>query len=220
MSSTKQKLHLAGAFAALATLALAVSCRGFFVPEQLASMTISPASPTVPLGGSTQLEAFGTNTDSSSAGNISSKVTWTSSGGGIAVSSSGLLTGTDLSSAASTITAEDQGITATASATVCVENGTNFTMKFVPDNTVDSDTAVTVSVTADVSGVSGPQDVTAGVTWSSTNSAVSITAGDPASIDLTGLTTSGTVTIMGTYTCNGVNTNFQANLNVTVVPVT
>ena len=129
MSSTKQKLHLAGAFAALATLALAVSCTGFFVPEQLASMTISPASPTVPLGGTTQLQAFGTNTDSSSAGNISSKVTWTSSGGGITVSSSGLLTGTDLSSAASTITAEDQGITATASATVCVENGTNFTMK-------------------------------------------------------------------------------------------
>jgi hypothetical protein len=25
---------------------------------------------------------------------------------------------------------------------------------------------------------------------------------------------------LGTYTCNGVNTNFQANLNVTVVPVT
>jgi hypothetical protein len=220
MSSTKQKLHLAGAFAALATLALTVSCKGFFVPEQLASMTISPASPTVPLGGSTQLEAFGTNTDSSSAGNISSKVTWTSSGGGIAVSSSGLLTGTDLSSAASTITAEDQGITATASATVCVENGTNFTMTFSPGNTVDSDQSVTVVVTADVSGVSGAPDVTAGVTWSSTNSSVSITAGDPATIDLTGLTTSATVTILGTYTCNGVNTNFQANLNVTVVPVT
>jgi hypothetical protein len=183
-------------------------------------MTISPASPTVPLGGSTQLEAFGTNTDSSSAGNISSKVTWTSSGGGIAVSSSGLLTGTDLSSAASTITAEDQGITATASATVCVENGTNFTMTFSPSNNVSSEDSVTVVVTADVSGVSGAPDVTAGVTWSSTNSAVSITAGDPASIDLTGLTTSGTVTIMGTYTCNGVNTNFQANLNVTVPPTT
>jgi Bacterial Ig-like domain (group 2) len=220
MSSTKQKLHIAGAFAALATLALAVSCKGFFVPEQLASMTISPASPTVPLGGSTQLEAFGTNTDSSSAGNISSKVTWSSSGGGITVSGSGLLTGTDLSSAAATITAVDQGITATASATVCVENGTNFTMTFSPGNTVDSDTAVTVGVTADVSGVSGPQDVTAGVTWSSTNSAVSITAGDPASIDLTGLTTSGAVAILGTYTCNGVNTNFQANLTVTVAPTT
>lgn len=183
-------------------------------------MTISPASPTVPLGGTTQLQAFGTNTDSSSAGNISSKVTWTSSGGGITVSSSGLLTGTDLSSAASTITAEDQGITATASATVCVENGTNFTMTFLPSNNVSSDDSVTVTVTADVSGVSGPQDVTAGVTWSSTNSAVSITAGDPASIDLTGVTTSGTVTILGTYTCNGVNTNFQANLTVTAVSTT
>jgi len=220
MSSTKQKLHLAGALAALATLALAVSCKGFFVPEQLASITISPSTPTVPLGGTTQLEAFGTNTDSSSAGNISSKVTWTSSGGGITVNSSGVLTGTDISTAAATITAEDQGITATASATVCVENGTNFTMTFSPSNTDDSDVPVTVVVMADVSGVSGPQDVTAGVTWSSNNPAVSITAGDPASIDLTGVTTSGTVTIMGTYTCNGVNTNFQANLTVTVASST
>src|SRR5580693_1051466 len=195
MSFTKHKLRLAGAFAALATLALAVSCTGFFVPEQLSSITISPSAPTVPLAGTAQVAAFGTNTDGSSAGNITSKVTWTSSGDGIAVNSAGLLSGSALSSTAATITAEDQGITATASATVCVENGTNFTMTFNPGNTVDSDTSVTVVVTADVSGVSGPQDVTAGVTWSSTNSGVSITAGDPASIDLTGLTTSATVPI-------------------------
>jgi hypothetical protein len=216
MSSKKRKFSLAGAFAALAMLALAVSCKGFFVPEQLASITISPSAPTVPLGGTVQLEAFGTNTDSSSAGNVTGKVTWSGSGAGITVGGGGLLTGTDLSSTAATITAEDQGITATASATVCVENGTNFTMKFTPGNNVDSDTAVTIGVTADVSGISGPQDVTAGVTWSASNTAVSITAGDPASVDLTGVTTSGTVTIFGTYTCNGVATNFQSNLTVTV----
>ena len=32
MSPTKSQLRLMGAFAALATLALAISCRGFFVP--------------------------------------------------------------------------------------------------------------------------------------------------------------------------------------------
>jgi hypothetical protein len=220
MPSAKHKLRLAGAIAALAALALAVSCTGFFVPEQLASITISPTAPTVPLGGTSQIDAFGTNTDGSSAGNITSKVTWSSSGDGIAVNGSGVLSGSALSSTAATITAEDQGITATASATVCVENGTNFTIAFLPSNTVDSDVAVTMTVGADVSGFSGPQDVTAGVQWSSNNTGVSITAGDPASVDLTGVQASGTVIVFGTYTCNGVGTNFQANLNVTVVPAT
>jgi hypothetical protein len=216
MSSTKQKLHLGGAFAALAALALAVSCTGFFVPEQLASITISPSAPTVPLGGSTQLEAFGTNTDSSSAGNVTGKVTWSGSGDGITVGSGGLLTGTDLSATPATITAEDQGVTATASATVCVENGTNFTITFSPTNSVTTETAVTIGVTADVSGISGPVDVTAGVTWSASNSSVSVTAGDPAEVDLSGVTTSGTITFFGTYSCNGVSSNFQSNLTVTV----
>jgi hypothetical protein len=218
MSSTKHKLRLAGAFAALATLALAVSCTGFFVPEQLSSITISPSAPTVPLGGTAQIAAFGTNTDGSPAGNITTKVTWTSSGDGIAVNGSGVLSGSALSSTAATITAEDQGITATASATVCVENGTNFMIAFSPSDTVDSDVAVTMVVTADVSGIMGGQDVTAGVQWSSNNSGVAITAGDPANVDLTGVTASATVIIFGTYTCNGVANNFQSNLIVTVVP--
>jgi hypothetical protein len=216
MSSTKQKLRLAGAFAALAALALAVSCQGFFPPEQLASITIFPATPTVPLASTLQLSAYGTNEDNSSAGNITSKVLWSSSSGSIGITSGGLLSGNDLGSTA-TITASYQAVTATASASVCVENGTNFTMTFLPSNNVESDDSVTIGVTADVSGISGPQDVTAGVTWSASNTAVTITAGDPAEVDLSGITASGVVTIFGTYTCNGVNTNFQANLTVTFV---
>jgi hypothetical protein len=186
----------------------------------LASITISPSAPTVPLGGTTQLEAFGTNTDSSSAGNITGKVTWSGSGDGITVGSGGLLTGTSLGSAAATVTAEDQGITATASATVCVENGTNFTMTFSPSNSDASDVSVTITVTADVSGISPAPDVTAGVTWSASNSAVTITAGDPATVDLTGVTTTGPITIFGTYTCNGIASTFQSVLTVTSVSTT
>ena len=216
MSSTKQKLRLAGAFAALAALALAVSCQGFFPPEQLASITIFPATPTVPLGSTLQLSAYGTNEDNSSAGNITSKVLWSSSSGTIGITTGGLLSGNDLGSTA-TITASYQAVTATASASVCVENGTNFTMTFLPSNNVESDESVTIGVTVDVSGISGAQDVTAGVTWSASNTGVTITAGDPAEVDLSGITASGVVTIFGTYTCNGVNTNFQANLTVTFV---
>ncbi len=214
MSSTKSQLRLMGAFAALATLALAISCRGFFPPEQLASITITPSSPNVPLGGTTQLTAFGTNTDSQSAGNITGKVSWSSSSGAVGVSSSGVLTGNDLSSSAATITASYQGISATASATVCVENGTNFTLTFTP-TTATIGEPETVKATADVSGVSGGAvDISSGVTWSSSNTSVTITAGDPASIDTSTLTAATTVTIFATYSCNGVNNNFQANLTI------
>ena len=70
MSLKNQKLRLFGALAALATLALAISCRGFFVNPTVNSIVISPTNPTVPLGGTLQMHAFGTNDDGSSAGDI------------------------------------------------------------------------------------------------------------------------------------------------------
>jgi|HubBroStandDraft_1064217.scaffolds.fasta_scaffold36390_3 hypothetical protein len=213
MSSTKSKLRLMGAFAALATLALAVSCRGFFVPEQLASMSITPTTANVPLGGTLQLVVYGTNTDTTSAGNITGKVSWSSSSGAVAVSSSGVLTGNDLSSTPATITAEYEGVSATSTATVCVENGTNFLLTFSP-TTATIGVSEVVYAYADVSGVSGAVDISSGVTWSSSNSSVIITAGDPASIDTSELTAPATATIFATYTCNGVNTNFQSNLTI------
>jgi hypothetical protein len=202
-----------GAFAALATLALAVSCRGFFVPEQLASMSITPTTANVPLGGTLQLVVYGTNTDTTSAGNITGKVSWSSSSGAVAVSSSGVLTGNDLSSTPATITAEYEGVSATSTATVCVENGTNFLLTFSP-TTATIGVSEVVYAYADVSGVSGAVDISSGVTWSSSNSSVIITAGDPASIDTSELTAPATATIFATYTCNGVNTNFQSNLTI------
>lgn len=213
MSSTKSKLRLMGAFAALATLALAVSCRGFFPPEQLASMSITPSSANVPLGGTLPLAVYGTNTDQTPAGNITGKVSWSSSSGAVGVSPSGILSGNDLSSTPATITAEYQGVTATSTATVCVENGTNFTLTFSP-STATIGQPETVTATADVSGISGAVDISAGVTWSSSNSMVLITAGDPASIDTSQLTSATTVTIFATYSCNGVNNNFQSNLTI------
>jgi hypothetical protein len=219
MSSPKQKLRLAGAFAALAMLAFAVSCTGFFPPEQIGTITITPATPTVPLGGTLQLAAYGTNTDNSSAGNITGKVTWMSTSGTVGVSSGGLLTGNDLGSTPATITATYQAVSATASATVCVENGTNFTMTFLPSSTVTvGEAGITVGVTAVVSGITtGPVDVSSGVQWSTSNTEVLVTDGDPASIDTSGLssiTGPTTVTIFGVYTCNGVNNSFNANLTV------
>jgi trimeric autotransporter adhesin len=216
MSSTTSKLRLAGALAALAALALAASCTGFFVPEQLASITISPSTANVPLAGTTQLEAFGTNTDSTSAGNITGKVSWTSSSGAISINGSGVATGNELTTSPVTITAEYQGVSATATGNVCAQTVSNFAITLLPGSSVTEGTAVTATAMADVSGV-GSTDISSDVQWSTNNSLVTITNGDPAEIDTSSVTSTVTVEIIGTYSCNGINSPaFQTPLTVTV----
>src|ERR1700674_3720004 len=77
MSSAKQKLRLAGAFAALATLALAVSCRGFFVNPTLTSLAIGPQNLSLAPTASQQMVATGTFSDGSTS-NVTGKCTWSS----------------------------------------------------------------------------------------------------------------------------------------------
>jgi trimeric autotransporter adhesin len=215
MSPTTSKLRLAGALAALAALALAASCTGFFVPEQLASITISPSTANVPLAGTTSLEAFGTNTDSTSAGNITGKVTWSSSSGAVSVSNSGVLTGNELTTSGVTITAAYQGVSATATANVCAQSVSNFTINLSATSVAEG-TEVTATAMGDVSGV-GSTDISSDVQWSTNNSLVTITNGDPAEIDTSSVTSTVTVEIIASYSCNGVTSpSFQTPLTVTV----
>ena len=65
MSSTKRKLRLMGAFAALGMLALAVSCTGFFQNPTLTTITIDPPTPSISQGATEQLTATGTYQDGS-----------------------------------------------------------------------------------------------------------------------------------------------------------
>lgn len=117
MSSRKQKLRVSCAFAALATLALAVSCRGFFVNPTLTSIAISPTAPQVQQGKTLQLQAFGTY-DDGSRNQIKQGVSWSSDTPSVATidSNTGILTG--VSTGSSTITASAQGLSSTATATV------------------------------------------------------------------------------------------------------
>jgi hypothetical protein len=117
MSSMKPKLRLAGALAVLATLALAVSCRGFFQNPTLTSIAISPTTPQVQLGMTTQLQVFGTYNDGS-RNQVKSGVSWSSSAPTIASvnQTGGVLTGVQTGTA--TITANAQGLSSTATATV------------------------------------------------------------------------------------------------------
>ncbi len=119
MSSANQKLRLICAFAALATLALAISCRGFFVNPTLTSIAISPTAPQVEVGKTLQLQAFGTF-DDGSRNQIRSGVSWSSDTSSVASidPNTGILTG--VTTGTSTITASSQALSSTATATVFI----------------------------------------------------------------------------------------------------
>jgi hypothetical protein len=217
MSLKNQKLRLFGALAALATLALAISCRGFFVNPTVNSIVISPTNPTVPLGGTLQMHAFGTNDDGSSAGDITSKVLWSSDNASISVSTGGLLTGVSISSTPANISAAFQlASPQSTTANVCIEGGTNF--QILPKNaTVAQNTAFPGGgYTASIDVSTGTLDVTTAVQWSVTPTGVTITGGvDPAVVDTTGvLTVPQSFTVTGSYTCNGVITSISTGLTV------
>jgi hypothetical protein len=216
MSSRNQKLRLIGALAALATLALAISCRGFFVAPTVTALTLSPTTPTVPLGGTLQMVAYATFNDGST-GNVSSKATWTSDSGIITVSPGGLLTGVTLGSTTATITAVDQTITQTATASVCVEGGSSFLISPLND-TVTGGTPVsyTASATAAIGGVvTEGIDITTGVVWTSNQtSLITFASGDPAVATTSTPTAQTTALITASYTCNGVTNTFTTNLTL------
>jgi hypothetical protein len=223
MSSTKQNLRLAGAFAALAALALAGSCTGFFPNPTVTAITITPTSPTVPYGGTTQLTAFATFDDGSS-GNVTGKVSWSSLNAAITVSPGGLLTGVVTQGATIDTSPVEidalstNGIKQSVNATVCVEGGSNFLISPVND-TVPGGTIVpyTASATASIQGVvTNNIDITSGVQWSSNNSTVvTITSGTtPVNATTSSVSVSTIVLITATYTCNGVTNTFSTNLTV------
>jgi hypothetical protein len=109
---------MAGAFAVLAILALAVGCRGFFVNPTLTAITISPAAPQVELDTTLvpPLSVYGTYSDGST-GVVSSGVSWSSETPSVAtISAGGSLAGVSLGTA--TISASAQAVTASATATV------------------------------------------------------------------------------------------------------
>jgi len=116
----KWNLRLIGAFAVLGMLALAVSCKGFFVNPTLTQISISPNAPQVQVGMTQGLSVYGTYNDGST-GQVTTGVSWSSSDSSVASfssPSSNILNG--VSSGTATITAQAQAVTATATATVFI----------------------------------------------------------------------------------------------------
>jgi hypothetical protein len=219
------KMRLIGGLAALVALALAVSCKGFFPPAQLNSITIVPSNATVPLNGTTQMHAFGVNIDGTQAGDVTNKVSWSSDSAAIPISATGLLTGESFTSTPANITANYQALPVqTATASVCVQGGTNFLI--APANTTVSASfgfpspgGYTASLDAQVEGTNQTLDVTAVAVWTSSNTAVlNITGGTSPTLVLLTAPSSGTatpVTVTASYTCNGLTLTQQTITTVT-----
>jgi len=132
MSSPKQKLRLAGAFAALAMLALAVSCTGFFTNPTFTTLSINPSAPTVEIGSTVTLSAYGIDSDNNGS-TLTSGVSWSSATptvgqitGTCASGTCGAVTIQGVSAGTSTITAQTQAVTATATLTVLLGSVSDF----------------------------------------------------------------------------------------------
>ncbi len=148
MSSAKRKLRLVGAFAALATLALAVSCTGFFQNPTVSTITIDPPTPSVSVAANLQLTAAATYNDGSTGtltGGTSctgSTVCWSSSDTSVAtISTGGLLAG--VTTGTTTITASSGTVSGTTTATV-VETVSSMTITPTVDSIPDDDATAAI----------------------------------------------------------------------------
>lgn len=176
MFSTKSKLRSGGAFAVLATLALAMSCRGFFVKPTLTSITISPTAPQVALGQTTQVQLWGTFNDGS-RNQVTSGVSWsTQPENVVSIDSGGNMTGLALGT--TTVSGTAQGLpAATATATVFL---TGVTQIAVTPSSWNFSSAVggTNNFTAQATTNSQTVDITtSGAIWTASTSTITCSPG-------------------------------------------
>ena len=205
MSSTKQKLRLIGAFSALATLALAISCRGFFVNPTLTGVSVGPSGLSLNVNETFQMTATGTFDDGSQK-TLTSGVVWSSSDA-TTVSigqTSGIATG--LQSGTATITASSGGCTActgTSSVSVVLSGVNSITISPSTQAVTINGTAVFFHATAVPGG-----DITQGATWNvldssgtnqNSNFSISFVAGSGEGFLPASSAAAGTYTINVTY---------------------
>jgi Bacterial Ig-like domain (group 2) len=159
---TGRKLALTLAFTVLVALAFGVSCKGFFVKPTLASITINPTAPSVQVGQSTTLVAFGLDNETPPVGsNLTSGVSWSSGTPTVAIITGPCATGTcgnvtiqGVTAGTSTISAGAESVTGTATLTVFLGNVTNFQVCEGTFGNTTSCSSGGTPLTWDASGVS------------------------------------------------------------------
>ncbi|HWY55534.1 MAG TPA: Ig-like domain-containing protein [Terriglobales bacterium] len=198
MLSSKKKIQIVAAFAALLLFALGLGCSGFFVDPVLTSITVGPTA-TINQGATVQESAIGTYNDGSTKA-LGSGVQWSSSASTTAtVNSSGLVTGASPGTA--TITAGFQATSGTSSITVALGNVTALKISPLSATISTNGGTATFTALATVSGDANPVDVSATATWTvSDTTNFTITQGDPVTITAgVGATVGEQVTVNATY---------------------
>jgi hypothetical protein len=226
MSSTKNKLRLAGAFAALATLALAVSCKGFFVNPTVTSIVIDPPNPTVSVTNTKQLTAAGTDSNGNPltlTGGTSctgTTVCWSSDTPSVAtVSTGGLLTGVGVGT--STITAASGTASATTTATITLDNVTSIVLgpngitgfSIAESSFATGNDCLTATATAGGQQV----DITTSVTWQTGTAGILTVQNGINPMCVQSSTMAGATTVFATYV-SGNSTITSNSVTVTVTP--
>jgi uncharacterized protein YjdB len=203
MLCAKHKWLWLSAFLCLISL-LGVGCRGFFVNPTLTSITITPASPNLQVGGTLQLIATGTNDDGSTK-SLTSSSTWsTSDATKVTVSSTGLVKGI-ASTTGVTITATNGTVSGTDTVTVG-QTTQALTLSSSPSSPISLSALgsnTTITFTATLNG----SDVTASTTFTSNNLSVISTP----SANVATIVGVGSATITGTD-----NNNHTANITIQV----
>jgi hypothetical protein len=204
MFSGKQKLRVIGAFAALATLALNVSCTGFFVNPTVTSLAIGPANLSLAPDTTFQMVATATYSDGSTK-DATGKSVWSSTSPNVAnFSAPGKLTATSLSNLTTlpgtTDVSASYGTVSSSSQTVnvCpVVETLTLTVNNGSSATVAGGVAVTFQLLATFNGVTGSTDVTAYATWTISNTAV-LPSIDTSGNGTTVANNASTITVSGT----------------------
>lgn len=205
MPTMKSKFRITCAFAALATLALAVSCRGFFVKPTISSLVVTPASPTIDTGttnNTVQMSATGTFNDGSTG---SASVTWSISDQTVATISTGGLvksasTGTATITATST---QNPTVTGTQSLTVteCVQA---ITLTPTSGTITTNSPIFPITASATLCGGGTNPDINSIATWNSDNTSLATVSAGTVTM-VAGNTTAGVVHItasVGSVTSN------------------
>lgn len=205
MPSFKLILRLAATFATLSLIILAIGCRGFFVNPTLTSLAVAPTSATIIQGATQQISATGTFDDGSTQ-NLTGSATWTSSATAVAtVSKGGLVTAaSSISNPPGTaiITASSGTLTATSTITVNTGPLTAITISTTTPNPAAGQTVVFAAL-GTFTGSAQQQDITAQVTWTSSNTAVISTISGGSGAVLSTATSGATTSV--TASLNGVN---------------
>jgi len=212
MSSAKSKLRLIAAFAALATLALAASCRGFFVNPTVTSLAIGPANLSLAPSTSFQMVATATYSDGST-GDVTGKSVWTSSDQSVATfSAPGKLQAAALANlttlpGTTSVSASDGTVSSSSqTVTVCPVVQTLLVTVAGSNSSYDGPAgAVTFTALATFNGVTGSQDVIATVTWNIGNTTILPSIGTDGTATLTQGTPNTPFTV--TATLCGVTSN-------------